>query len=504
MMEDIQLPIQNPVAMPIVSVEQAKLRVECVIDEMHASKEHAALMRILAKSLPSFNLDGVDYLRLSDFGDFMNNFARAYEGRDSSLLIQKRGVKVERVVDVEEFVMSSEYMRQGGSVRPAIMSKLNEFFENPNYVEGVLCLAKDMRVPLLDGTNPTIEELAKMKAPDEKFWVYTRGKDGLCPAQARFPHKTGTDVLWRVNFTDGSSARGNARHQFLTSSGEKVQIKHLKTGDRIESMYLGKRKIGRGGEYQTIKQKDEKEVFVHRMVADFVFGERKGNVVHHKDFNKMNNDPTNLELLSWREHSFLHRNLAINNIEKYNSLPFSKRSENARKNAKKSLRWCDSEQRIEASERMKKRNLNGEAGFIAKHFWDSEEGAEEKDIRAERMHVLNLRHPNRRDDLHFNDLLAIASDCKVFAELCSKLDCSASKIYSLLNDGGMSYIEFRDVFMGYDTRQHRNHVVKSIECLGVKEDVYCLTVDSTGVFFVEVEGGDADGACILSSNTGAI
>jgi len=125
MMEDIQLPIQNPVAMPIVSVEQAKLRVECVIDEMHASKEHAALMRILAKSLPSFNLDGVDYLRLSDFGDFMNNFARAYEGRDSSLLIQKRGVKVERVVDVEEFVMSSEYMRQGGSVRPAIMRKLN-------------------------------------------------------------------------------------------------------------------------------------------------------------------------------------------------------------------------------------------------------------------------------------------------------------------------------------------------------------------------------------------
>jgi len=61
-----------------------------------------------------------------------------------------------------------------------------------------------------------------------------------------------------------------------------------------------------------IQNKDKKSVhvFVHRMVWD-VFGDKplvKGNVIHHKDFNPLNNDLDNLMFCAnTQEHAAVHR-----------------------------------------------------------------------------------------------------------------------------------------------------------------------------------------------------
>jgi hypothetical protein len=49
---------------------------------------------------------------------------------------------------------------------------------------------------------------------------------------------------------------------------------------------------------------------VHRVVAEAVIGRplRKGEVVHHKDHNKLNNDPANLQVMLHSEHARLHAN----------------------------------------------------------------------------------------------------------------------------------------------------------------------------------------------------
>lgn len=75
---------------------------------------------------------------MRDFNGFLSNLQRAIQTKDSSFLLQKRGLKVDRLVDIEEFSESRDYMNQGGYIRPAIKRKLLELFEEGNYVEAVL------------------------------------------------------------------------------------------------------------------------------------------------------------------------------------------------------------------------------------------------------------------------------------------------------------------------------------------------------------------------------
>jgi len=56
---------------------------------------------------------------------------------------------------------------------------------------------------------------------------------------------------------------------------------------------------------------------VHRMVAEEKLKKPLGNkVVHHKDLNKTNNDPSNLQLMTRSEHTKLHWKLRKNDLQK--------------------------------------------------------------------------------------------------------------------------------------------------------------------------------------------
>ena len=69
----------------------------------------------------------------------------------------------------------------------------------------------------------------------------------------------------------------------------------LKQDNELKSRYRGVRVAG--------KRMDE-----HRYVASCILGRplQPGEVVHHKDGNKLNNDPGNLEIMSATEHKRLH------------------------------------------------------------------------------------------------------------------------------------------------------------------------------------------------------
>jgi len=211
---------------------------------------------------------------LSELSGFLGNMQKALQYSDPKLLFEKRGLRVSRIVDVQEFAESPEYMNQKGHIRPAILSELVRLFEGGNYVEAVLCLAGDTPVPLLDGTMPTIKELAETRADDE-FWIYSHEDGKKVPALAKQPRKTGRDTMWRVTFTDETYVEGNSRHQFILTSGAKVMIKDLKPGDRLESLYLYHEKIApRSREYACFYE-DGERVWVHRWVTDHcrVFGD---------------------------------------------------------------------------------------------------------------------------------------------------------------------------------------------------------------------------------------
>ena len=471
------------------------------------------LLNLLLSTCTVLETDG-QYLRTNEVMSFLANLQKAIRTKDANFLTEESGLCVDRIVDVEEFVESRDYLNQKGHIRPAIKKSLIELFSNEHYIEAVLCLSGDTVVPLLDGSRPTIRELAETKKPDEKFWVYSLEHGRMVPAQARFPHKTGWDILWKVTFDDGSYVKTNARHEFQTTSGHKVQVQNMKPGDRIASLYLEKRPMSpkSGSEYYAFRENDSWQ-WVHRRVVEYKTGIVKltSHSRHHKDKNPLNNDPSNLEWVKKAEHSRLHREESIKNISIYNSRPIHIRRKIARKNAKEGaeVAWDNAERRAAASERMRDRNLNGHARRAANGFWNSLKGAAEKKCRAIKQTEFNSKHhPRLRNDIATEDLIRIAPAIRTIAGLAKELSCSRNKVYSLIKEPGMEYQDFREHHMEPSERKrHRsNHVVAKIECLNVEEDVYCMTVDATGLFFIEVfddpRGGDAP-ACVCSSNTGA-
>lgn len=96
------------------------------------------LLEMLLSSCPVLSLPGGQMFRLSDLSSLFFNFAKAAETNDASFLMQKRGIKVDHVADIQEFVESKYYMGQKGSVRPKIMEELIRLFSTDQYVEVVL------------------------------------------------------------------------------------------------------------------------------------------------------------------------------------------------------------------------------------------------------------------------------------------------------------------------------------------------------------------------------
>lgn len=224
--------------------------------QVKLSNSEEMVLDLLVKSCPVVEIEEHKFLRMGEVHGFLQNLTKAIQTNDFSWLLQKRGILVDRVVDVEEFVESPEYMDQKRDLRPAIKKELLRLFDPKSYyIEAVLCLHGDTRVPLLDGTMPTIRELAETRADDE-FWVYSQKNGQKVPARARLPRKTGHDTIWRVTFTDGTHIEGNSRHQFIMTGGQKVMIKNIKPGDRLESLYLYYGKL-------TAQTKSKKEYYYY-------------------------------------------------------------------------------------------------------------------------------------------------------------------------------------------------------------------------------------------------
>ena len=61
-------------------------------------------------------------------------------------------------------------------------------------------------------------------------------------------------------------------------------------------------------EYKRIITKEGKKKFVHRAVMEQVLGRklRSDEIVHHIDGNKLNNDPSNLMIVTREEHARIH------------------------------------------------------------------------------------------------------------------------------------------------------------------------------------------------------
>lgn len=199
------------------------------------------------------------------------------------------------------------------------------------YKYGEACLTGDTKIRLLNGTTRTLKELFDAKEKD--FWVYSIDKDGNI-----VPGKADTVVLTRknakvlqINLDNGTSFKCTLDHKCMLRDGSYVEAQDLKAGDALMPLYTKENNVY----YKSDKSKQKYEMvynpglaksetektgtwkYTHRLVSEYVNGvQKKGNVIHHKNFNKNDNTPENLVQMSMSEHQKLHtRNYTPEQIE---------------------------------------------------------------------------------------------------------------------------------------------------------------------------------------------
>ena len=163
------------------------------------------------------------------------------------------------------------------------------------------CLAGNTKIRTLNGWR-TIESLV---GEDFYVWAYSLDQHRLVPAKADgcWKSKTTSDLV-KVTLDDGAEITCTPDHRFLTRDERWVMAGNLSPGDSLMPMY---ERTEKSTQYLLIHLNDGTRAVEHSYsFATFNGFLKQGYIIHHKDGNKQNNDPRNLEQLTISEHISHH------------------------------------------------------------------------------------------------------------------------------------------------------------------------------------------------------
>ncbi len=193
----------------------------------------------------------------------------------------------------------------------------------------IACFSGDTKVPLLDGNDYTLEELVNRTEP---FYVYACKSDGkivIAPATAVKTAKNAR--LVEVTLDNGEKVFCTPDHDFMLRDGTYKSASNLAEGQSLMPFYTQRDREGDARVQQNYSGRWHR---VHWMVArSGLLGEipkfhGQRLVIHHKDFNEANNDPSNLEFMGSRDHASYHRSLIERNAH-WQSEEFERRRKEA-------------------------------------------------------------------------------------------------------------------------------------------------------------------------------
>jgi len=100
------------------------------------------------------------------------------------------------------------------------------------------CFSADTRVALVDGSAPTLEQMARRHDSGERFQGYAIGGRGqMMLAQLEAPRFIGRDALLEIALDNGERVRATPDHQFMTRAGRMVAADSLRPGDALMPLY---------------------------------------------------------------------------------------------------------------------------------------------------------------------------------------------------------------------------------------------------------------------------
>jgi deoxycytidine triphosphate deaminase len=196
------------------------------------------------------------------------------------------------------------------------LARTLEFFRIPRNVLTICCgkstyarcFRGDTRVALVDGTAPTLEEMATRHQSGELFWGYSIGQNGrLIVSLLDAPRFIGRDSLLEIELDNGERIHATPDHLFMKRDGRMAAAHTLRPHDALMPLY---RDLFRG--YEAVYQPIDGYLYAtHRLADEWnlrnkIYDEAPGTHRHHVDFDRRNNRPTNIVRLEASEHIRLH------------------------------------------------------------------------------------------------------------------------------------------------------------------------------------------------------
>lgn len=188
---------------------------------------------------------------------------------------------------------------------------------------GQFPVRRDTPVPLLDGRLLTIEELAAEYDAGKENWVYSvqDGTGAVVPGKVAWCGRNyACDRIHRVWLDDGTYVDMAPEHPIVMRDGSKKRADEVMPGDSVMPFRRRKARLGVSEYWQVQDTADGEWKFVHRLFAPHDIGEamsRSGErhcVIHHRDFDPLNNRPDNLVWMGRTEHIRFHGENALANL----------------------------------------------------------------------------------------------------------------------------------------------------------------------------------------------
>lgn len=170
------------------------------------------------------------------------------------------------------------------------------------------CLAGDTKIHTLSGRQK-IKDLVGTNP--YLYAVTSEGKVAVEKAAAVV--KTGERRVVTVILDNDTEIICTPDHEFMLSNGTYVEAQNLIRGTSLMALtktidFKGYRRIGITGQHATVE---------HRIVYNDICGNiPEGFHIHHKDEDKTNNNPSNLECLNKSDHAKLHLDILEGNRQR--------------------------------------------------------------------------------------------------------------------------------------------------------------------------------------------
>jgi dCTP deaminase len=395
------------------------------------------------------------------------------------------------------------------------LARTIEYFRIPRNVL-VCCLGKstyarcfrgDTRVALVDGTSPTLEDMARRAESGELFWGYSIGEHGrVIVTLLDAPRHIGVDALVEIELDNGELIHATPDHEFILRDGSLQQAADLRPGRSLMPLY---RDLARG--YEVVYQPVNGHMLAtHRLADEWnlragIYGEARGSHRHHIDFDRRNNRPTNIERMPAADHIRMHNGETYG--EEFDAAEHGNAIRDAFMRLSQDPHWVQ--------------RLSREQAKRASKFWQDPTYANvrERLIEARRnpsdetrerhrlATVERYRDPKERARQSQLSTAAWAEDdgsrrvkqAEIARSIRLRPEIDAQRLRAALDQTGSLrgaarvlecdravFRRFPDVIARFKgTSAPRNHKVAAIRELPGQHDVFCLTVPEAGNFALE-------------------